>query len=31
LPPGAAARGKLWRDRKAVELEVTVGRRPKPE
>jgi serine protease DegQ len=31
LPPGAAAKVKLWRDRKPLELEVTVGRRPKPE
>jgi len=31
LAPGAPAKVKLWRDRKSVELEVTVGRRPKPE
>jgi serine protease DegQ len=31
LAPGAAAKVKLWRDRKPLELEVTVGRRPKPE
>jgi len=31
LPPGAATKVKLWRDRKPLELEVTVGRRPKPE
>jgi len=31
LAPGAPAKVKLWRDRKSVELEVTVGRRQKPE
>ena len=29
LPPGAAARVKLWRDRKALEVDVTVGKRPR--
>jgi serine protease DegQ len=31
LAPGAPAKVKLWRDKKSLELEVTVGRRPKPE
>jgi len=30
LPPGSAARLKLWRDGKPLEMDVTVGRRPKP-
>jgi serine protease DegQ len=30
LAPGAPAKVKLWRDGKPLELEVTVGRRPKP-
>ena len=28
LPPGSAVKVKVWRDRKAQEVEVTVGRRP---
>jgi len=28
LPPGSLVRVKLWRDRKAQDVEVTVGRRP---
>jgi serine protease DegQ len=31
LAPGAPAKVKLWRDRRPLEVEVTVGRRPKPE
>jgi len=30
LPPGSAARLKLWRDGKSLEMDVTVGKRPKP-
>ena len=29
LPPGTAAHVKLWRDRKPVEVDVTVGKRPR--
>ncbi len=29
LPPGTAARVKLWRDHKALEVDVTVGKRPR--
>ncbi len=28
LPPGSLVRVKLWRDRKAQDIDVTVGRRP---
>ena len=31
LTPGAPVKVKLWRDKKAVEVDVTVGRRPKAE
>ena len=31
LPPGAPVKVKLWREKKAVELDVTVGRRPKAQ
>ncbi len=31
LAPGAPTRVKLWREGKPVEVEVTVGRRPKPQ
>jgi serine protease DegQ len=30
LPPGSSARVKLWREGKPVDLDVTVGKRPKP-
>ena len=30
LPPGSSARVKVWREGKPVEMEVTVGKRPKP-
>jgi Do/DeqQ family serine protease len=30
LPPGSIARVRLWRDGKPHEVDVTVGRRPKP-
>jgi serine protease DegQ len=30
LAPGSPAKVKLWRDRKPLEVEVTVGKRPKP-
>ena len=29
LPPGSQVKVRLWRDRKAVDVDVTVGRRPK--
>jgi serine protease DegQ len=29
LPPGSPVRVKVWRDRTALELEVTVGKRPR--
>ncbi len=31
LTPGAPVKVKLWREKKAVEVDVTVGRRPKAE
>ena len=31
LPPGSAVKVKVWRDRKAQEVEVTVGRRPQAQ
>jgi serine protease DegQ len=31
LPPGSAAKVKLWRDRRSVDVDVTVGRRPRPQ
>jgi serine protease DegQ len=31
LAPGTAAHVKLWRDSRALDVEVTVGRRPKPQ
>jgi serine protease DegQ len=30
LPPGSSAKVKLWREGKAVEMDVMVGKRPKP-
>jgi serine protease DegQ len=30
LPPGSSAKVKLWREGKPVEMDVTVGKRPKP-
>jgi serine protease DegQ len=30
LPPGSSAKVKLWRDGKPLEMDVTVGKRPKP-
>jgi len=30
LPPGSNARLKVWREGKPVEMDVTIGRRPKP-
>jgi serine protease DegQ len=30
LSPGSSAKVKVWRDGKAVEVDVTVGKRPKP-
>jgi serine protease DegQ len=30
LPPGSSARVKIWREGKPVEMDVTVGKRPKP-
>ncbi|MEO8306133.1 MAG: trypsin-like peptidase domain-containing protein [Betaproteobacteria bacterium] len=31
LPPGRAVKVKVWRDRKAQEVDVTVGRRPQAQ
>ncbi|HYT96290.1 MAG TPA: PDZ domain-containing protein, partial [Casimicrobiaceae bacterium] len=31
LAPGSSARVRMWRDGKSAELDVTVGRRPKPQ
>jgi len=31
LPPGSAVKVKVWRDRKAQEIDVTVGRRPQAQ
>jgi serine protease DegQ len=31
LPPGSPVKVRLWRDRKAQDVEVTVGRRPSPQ
>jgi serine protease DegQ len=31
LAPGSSAKVKMWREGKPVELDVTVGRRPKPQ
>ena len=31
LPPGSSTRVKVWRGGKPVEVDVTIGRRPKPE
>jgi len=31
LAPGAPVRVKVWRERKAIDVEVTVGRRPKAQ
>jgi S1-C subfamily serine protease len=31
LPPGEAVQVKVWRERKPVDLAVTVGRRPKAQ
>ena len=31
LPPGSAAKVRLWRDRRSVDVDVTVGRRPRPQ
>jgi serine protease DegQ len=30
LPPGSSAKVKLWREGKSVEMDVMVGKRPKP-
>ncbi|MEP7275744.1 MAG: trypsin-like peptidase domain-containing protein [Betaproteobacteria bacterium] len=30
LPPGSSAKLKLWREGKPVDLDVTIGKRPKP-
>jgi len=31
LPPGSSTRVKVWRGGKPVDVDVTIGRRPKPE
>jgi len=31
LPPGNAVKVKIWRDRRTVDVEVTVGKRPRPQ
>ncbi len=31
LPPGSAAKVKIWRDRRTVDVDVTVGKRPRAE
>jgi Do/DeqQ family serine protease len=31
LPPGSSATVKLWRDGRAIDVDVVVGRRPKPD
>jgi serine protease DegQ len=31
LSPGSATKVRLWRDQRTVDLDVTVGRRPKPQ
>ena len=31
LPPGGPVKVKVWRDKKAQDVEVTVGRRPSPQ
>ena len=31
LTPGSAAKVKLWRDHRSVDVDVTVGRRPRPQ
>jgi S1-C subfamily serine protease len=31
LAPGNAVKVKIWRDRRMVDVEVTVGRRPRPQ
>jgi S1-C subfamily serine protease len=31
LPPGNAVKVKIWRDRRMVDVEVTVGKRPRPQ
>ncbi|HEX9301232.1 MAG TPA: trypsin-like peptidase domain-containing protein [Casimicrobiaceae bacterium] len=31
LTPGSAAKVKVWRDRRPVDVDVTVGRRPRPQ
>jgi Do/DeqQ family serine protease len=31
LPPGNAVKVKVWRDRQTVDLDVTVGKRPRPQ
>jgi serine protease DegQ len=31
LAPGSSAKVKVWRDGKPVDVDVTIGKRPKPE
>jgi serine protease DegQ len=31
LPPGSAVKVKVWRDRRMVDVDVTVGKRPRPQ
>jgi serine protease DegQ len=31
VPPGTVVKAKVWRDRKAQDIDITVGRRPQPQ